>query len=126
MSRIVPPSPSDGDRKRFYDSVELSRRTMTRSGAVAPPAPRFDGAAAWARLEPEAQAAIGAAALELAVARQGLDCARDMAEECRFEDAEQAAGKHLEERAVEHLLDVGAIPRDQVPPVPSLAPERVS
>ena len=81
---------------------------------------RFDGADAWRLLEPEAQAAIGAAALELAVARSGMDLSRDMLEERLFEAAENEAASHLEERAIEHLTDVGALPRDQVPGVPSL------
>lgn len=118
MTRTTPPSLSDEQRKAFYDALDRASKSgrLAAPGAVA----RFDGAAAWARLEPEPQAAIGAAALELVVARQGMDLSSDMREEALFECAEAAAGRHLEERAVEHLLDTAAIPRNDVPPLPSL------
>lgn len=81
---------------------------------------RFDGGAAWARIGAEAQAAIGAAALELVVARQGMDLSRNMQEEALFEAAEAAAAGHLEEHVLEHLLEVGAIAQKDVPGIPSL------
>ena len=93
---------------------------MSTTPRTAAPARRFDGAAAWSMLEPEAQAAIGGAALELVVARQGMDLSRDEREEAIFEAAETATVEVLEERALEHLLDVGAIPRREVPGIPSL------
>ena len=50
---------------------------------------RFDGAAIWARLTPEQQAALGTAAIELAVARFGVEVARNEREEQLFLDAEE-------------------------------------
>ena len=105
---------------------EIPGSDATRDGPTlagsnpAAPSNRFNGASAWARLEPATQAAIGAAALELVIARQGMDLSRDMQEEALFEAAETEAASHLEERALEHMLDVEAIPHDQVPGIPSL------
>ena len=81
---------------------------------------RFDGAALWPQLSPEQQAAFGAAALELAIARHGMDVARDMREEHLFEAAEQAAGAVIENLATKHVLETGLVSHDEVPGIPSL------
>ena len=127
MKPIIP-TLSEEQRAEFYRTIEVSLVAAAPAPLVPYPGPepspprieRFDGAAAWSRLEPQAQAAIGGAALELVIAREGMDASRDMREERIFEAAEREANAHLEERAMEHMLDVGAIPPDQVPGIPSL------
>lgn len=112
----------------YLDEVERELRGIGAQRPIKPdvdpeprPGPgRFDGAAAWARLGREAHDAIGSAALELIVARYGADLSPDMQTEVLFEAAEDVAGGHLEEIALEHLLHVGAIPRADVPGIPSL------
>ena len=129
----IAPVLTEAQRQAFYDAVQSSpfpahlrllpdpqllALKPVRTPGETPS--RFDGAEAWARLEPEAQTAIGAAALEFVVARLGMDVSYDEPAECVFEAAEHAVGVILEECATEHMLDVGAIPPDQVPGIPSL------
>ena len=114
----------------YLDEIErelaaFGRRLRAAAGCepievIPPRIERFDGAAAWSRLTSEQQGAIGAAALEVAVAREGMEVSRDTREELLFEAAENAAGGALAERALEPLLEAGAIPRDAAPGIPSL------
>ena len=122
---IHPPTLTPAERERFYRALEAACRPATRPPPPDPEPlraipPRFDGAVAWSQLEPEVQAAIGAAALELAIARYGLDVSYDTREERVFEAAEAAAGSALMGCALGHMLDLGAIPSDQVSGIPSL------
>lgn len=77
---------------------------------------RFDGAAAWAALPPEHQAAIGAAALEIVVNWSGLDSDNDASLIRPFEAADSLLLDTLQS-AVEAALPK-AIAADP-PPVPS-------
>jgi hypothetical protein len=76
---------------------------------------RFDGAAAWAGLTPEQQAAIGAVALEIIVNWNGCDAYEDRARTRPFEAADPLLLDRL------HGLVDDAIPATIVAePVPSL------
>ena len=81
---------------------------------------RFDGAAIWSQLSPEQQAAFGAAALELAVARFGVEVARNEREERMFLAAEEAATSAIDEHAITALFNTRLVPPDRVPGIPSL------
>ena len=81
---------------------------------------RLDGARIWAQLASEAQAALGAAAVELAIARFGVEVARDEREERMFLDAEEAAACAMDGCIEEHVFGVGLVSDREAPGVPSV------
>lgn len=82
--------------------------------------PRLDGSAEWARLPPDTQAAIGAAAIELVAAWVGLDsCNRLSDRPTPTSRAFAAADRHGYDRLLELVAEaVPAIDPDD-PPVPA-------
>lgn len=88
------------------------------------PAERFDGAQAWSRLTDEERAAIGAAALENAVAFLG-QCKADASEDFRvdiaYETAMMESDAAMTNAAADALERIGAVPVNGLPPVPKSA-----
>ena len=129
----APPRLTDDERERFCRALEASSSPVTLSPFPNPellalipgcdpetPLRHFNGAAIWSQLSPEQQAAFGAAALELAVARFGVEVSRDEREERMFLAAEAAATSAIDEHAITALFDSRLVPPDQVPGIPSL------
>ena len=81
---------------------------------------RLDGARIWAQLASEAQAALGAAAVELAIARFGVEVAVSEREERVFLAAEEAATSAIDACAEAHIFGGGLVSDRDVPGVPSL------
>lgn len=81
------------------------------------PAPRFDGAAAWAALDPEARDRLGAVALELAASWRGSDLAAGERELRPYHGAEVVLSDLL---AAEAGGLVPALGGDAMPGVPSM------
>ena len=129
----APPRLTDDERKRFCRALEASSSPVTLSPSPNPelltlipgrspetPLRRFNGAAIWSQLSPEQQAAFGAAALELAIARYGVEVARGQREERLFLAAEEGVQVALDQRAEQHVFIDGVVSPRKVPGIPSL------
>ena len=134
MTRIAPPSLTADERESFYGAAGVmqrladEQRAVIRRHALPPAVPigqpaspgRLGGAVIWDRLTPEQQAGLGACAIELAVARFGVEVARDQREEHLFLAAEEGVLTALDQRAEQHVFIDGVVSPRKVPGIPSL------